>query len=199
MSTDHASPAAGRKRRLVWVRALTWGLPGLAGLLLLLVAGQLLWGSVAAALHPPAASTDQAVRMIKPTFSGLGKDGSRYQLTALSGVRDAKDDKRILLDHPIITVSHDGQPDTHTTSRRGVYQEDAHTLQLTGDVKGEQPGGYTFASNDAMIDTTTGKVIGGALKGQNASSAVQSNSYAVSDKGDKMVFKGRVRARLNEK
>lgn len=199
MSTERASSASNRQRRLVWVRILTWGLPGLAAVLLLLVVGQLLWGRVSARLHPLPAISDQAVRMVKPTFSGLGKDGSRYQLTALNGIRDATDDKRILLDYPIITVSRDGQADTHTTARSGVYQEDTRTLRLTGDVKGEQPGGYTFASNDAMIDTKTGKVVGGALKGQSASSAVVSNSYAVSDKGDRMVFKGRVQARLNEK
>ena len=40
--------------------------------------------------------------------------------------------------------------------------------------------------------------MGEAVQGQGASGQVQSNSYAASEKGDRMVFKGRVRARVNE-
>jgi lipopolysaccharide export system protein LptC len=65
-------------------------------------------------------------------------------------------------------------------------------------VQVEQSGGYKFATNDATIDTNTGQVIGQTIKGNGPSGAVQSNSYAVTDKGDRMVFKGGVRARLNE-
>lgn len=202
MSRDQSvtlpSAAQRRQTRLARVRLLRIGLPALAGLLVLLVAGQIVWGLVNGLLHPPIAAVDQTVRMSKPMFSGQGRDGSRFTLTALSGVRDPHDDKRILLDHPHITVSRVGQSDTNTISENGVFQEDAHTLRLTGNVEVEEAGSYQFATNDATIDTTTGQVVGSAVKGASQTAAVQSNSYAVTNKGDRMVFKGRVRARLNE-
>jgi lipopolysaccharide export system protein LptC len=187
-----------RRRRLTRVRFLKWGLPALAGLTVAAVAGQVAWNAVTvavAAKPPPAGSS---VRMVKPAFSGDGRDGSHYQVTADSGVRDPKDDKIIHLDRPTITVVKAGQETTHTLADHGLFHEDDHTLRLEGDVRVQQAGGYQFATNDATIDTNTGQVVGQSVKGAGPSGAVQSNSYSVSDKGDRMVFKGRVRARLND-
>jgi len=175
------------------------GLPALAGLVLLAVAGQLAFDAARAFISTAPTIADQTVRMAAPVFTGQGKDGSRFRLTARSGVRDAKDDKRILLDHPQITLSRTGQSDTNTRAEKGVFHEDAHTLQLTGNVQVEEAGTYQFATNDATIDTTTGQVVGSGVAGTGQVGAVQANSYAVTNKGDTMVFKGGVRARLNDR
>ncbi len=200
LSTDDQFQIAmvRRQQRLVWVRVLRLALPGMAALLIVALLGQALWRTVMSLLHPAPAVAEQGMRMARPEFSGVGRDGSRYRLTAQSGVRDTTDDKRILLQRPVITVSRTGQADTHTLADHGVFREDDRTLRLTGNVQVEGASGYQFATNDAVIDTATGKVMGQAVQGQGASGRVRSNSYAVSDKGDRMVFKGRVRARINE-
>jgi lipopolysaccharide export system protein LptC len=163
------------------------------------VAGQIAWNAVTVAVavaSRPAAGS--AVSMDRPTFAGQGRDGSHYQVTAASGVRDAKDEKLIHLVSPVITVTKAGQETNHTTAQRGLFREDDHTLHLQDNVQVEQSGGYKFATNEATIDTNTGQVIGQTIKGNGPSGAVQSNTYTVTDKGDRMVFKGGVRARLNE-
>jgi lipopolysaccharide export system protein LptC len=134
--------------------------------------------------------------MVNPQFTGSGRDGSNYLLTARSGVRDAKDNARILLEKPMVTVNRPGQAGTHTISDRGVFREDTQSLSLEGDVRVEEAGGFQFVANNAVIDTKTGKVVGGNVQGQGPTGAVQSGSYAVSDKGDRMVFKGGVHTQL---
>jgi lipopolysaccharide export system protein LptC len=196
LSTE-ASAIDHRRRRLALVRFLRWGLPAVAVLAVAGVAGQIAWNAVTVAVAARPAA-DSAVSMNKPTFAGQGRDGSHYQVTAASGVRDAKDEKLIHLVSPVITVTKAGQQTNHTTAQRGLFREDDHTLHLQDNVQVEQTGGYKFATNDATIDTNTGQVLGQTIKGNGPSGAVQSNSYAVTDKGDRMVFKGGVRARLNE-
>ena len=188
----------GRQQRLVWVRRLRLAFPALAVLLLGAVVAELAWGALWGVFHQPPAVGDQTVRMVKPAFAGSGRDGSHFSLVALSGVRDAKDDKKIQLDHPRITVNRDAQTgETLTIADHGVFQEDAHTLALSGHVQVQEPGGFRFAANDATIDTNTGQVVGQSVAGNGPTGLVQSNSYAVSQKGDRMVFTGRVRARVN--
>jgi lipopolysaccharide export system protein LptC len=134
--------------------------------------------------------------MVHPQFTGSGRDGSNYLLTAQSGVRDPKDNARILLDKPTVTVNRPGEAATHTVSERGVFREDDQSLSLEGDVRVEEAGGFHFVANNAVIDTNTGKVVGGNVQGQGPTGDVQSGSYSVSDKGDRMVFKGGVRSQL---
>jgi lipopolysaccharide export system protein LptC len=185
-----------RRRRLVWVKFLRRTLPVAAVMALVSVVGQVTWRSLQAAAAAPPVASEGTVRMVNPQFSGAGRDGSRYLVTAQSGVRDPKDAARILLDKPTVSVSRAGEAGTHTVSQRGVFREDDQTLSLQGDVRVEQAGGFTFVANQAVIDTSTGKVVGGGVKGQSTSGDVQAGSYSVTDKGDRMVFKGGVRSQL---
>ena len=185
-----------RRRRLVWVKFLRRTLPVAAGMALVSVVGQVGWRSLQASATAPPVVSESTVRMVNPQFSGAGRDGSRYLVTAQSGVRDPKDAARIILDKPNVSVSRAGEAGTHTVSQRGVFREDDQSLSLEGDVRVEQAGGFTFVANNAVIDTATGKVVGGGVKGQGPTGDVQSGSYSVTDKGDRMVFKGGVRTQL---
>jgi lipopolysaccharide export system protein LptC len=190
------SPMQRRRRRLVWVKFLRRTLPVAAAVALVSVVGQIAWRSVQAATPAAPVVSESTVRMVHPQFSGAGRDGSRYLVTAQSGVRDPKDDARIMLDKPTVSVSRAGQADTHTVSERGVFREDNQSLTLDGNVRVEEAGGFHFVANSAVIDTSTGKVIGGGVQGQGPTGAVRSGSYSVTDKGDRMVFKGGVHTQL---
>ncbi|MDB5423557.1 MAG: hypothetical protein JWQ29_973 [Phenylobacterium sp.] len=198
LSTDIARKMTPehRRRRLIRVRFLRRTLPVAAGVALVAVVGQVAWRSLQSAAAPPPMATENTVRMVNPQFSGQGRDGSRYLVTAQSGLRDPKDAARIVLERPIVTVSRQGQPGAHTVSRRGVFREDNQSLTLEGDVQVEEGGGFHFVANNAVIDTATGKVVGGGVRGQNAAGAVRSDTYSVTDKGDRMVFKGGVHTQL---
>ena len=57
--------------------------------------------------------------------------------------------------------------------------------------------GYRFASEESFVDTRTGDVTGETLmNGEGPSGQVQSQAYSVYDKGDRIVFRGGVRARF---
>ncbi len=185
-----------RARRLVWVKFLRRTLPFAAAIALVAVVGQAGWRSLQSAEASAPATSEGAVRMVNPQFSGEGRDGSHYLLTAQSGVRDPSDDARILLERPVVTVTRQGEAGAHTISRRGVFREDTQALTLEGDVQVEEAGGFHFVANTAVIDTSTGKVVGGGIQGQGPTGAVKSDSYSVTDKGDRLVFKGGVRTQL---
>jgi lipopolysaccharide export system protein LptC len=188
-----------RRRRLERVKFLRRTLPVAAGAALVAVIGQVSWRSVQSATSPTPVATEHTVRMVNPQFSGEGRDGSRYLVTAQSGVRDPKDTARIVLQRPVVSVSRQGQPGAHTVSQRGVFREDDQSLTLEGDVQVEEAGGFRFVANNAVIDTGTGKVKGAGIQGQGPVGAVRSDSYSVTEKGDRMVFKGGVRSQLKSR
>ena len=132
-----------------------------------------------------------------PRFTGVLKDGRQFLMTATSAERDAKDENLVHLVSPVLVRGY-GQPDaSRVTSRSGVYQEAQNLLVLTQDVKIDNGQGYQFASQEARIDTKTGEAVGGAeIAGQGPQGNVRADSYSVSDKGDRVVFKGRVRTRV---
>ena len=192
---SHDNPMERRRRRLVWVKFLRRTLPVAAGVALVSVVGQVAWRNLQEATGAPAVAESTA-RMVNPQFSGTGRDGSRYVVTAQSGVRDPKDATRIVLEKPTVSVSRAGAAATHTVAQRGVFREDDHSLSLNGDVRVEEAGGFHFMANTAVIDTSTGKVVGDKVQGQSSSGSVQSGSYSVTEKGDRMIFKGGVHSQL---
>jgi lipopolysaccharide export system protein LptC len=187
---------ARRRQRIVWVRFLRRTLPVTAAVLMAGVVGQVIWRAVAVVVAPEAQASGTAVQMENPSFSGQSPDGSTYMLTARSGLRDAADAARILLDMPTVIMSHGADPGTRTTSKTGVFREDDHTLELKGDVRVDNGAGYKFAFQDAVIDTTTGKVSGQGVQGQGPTGQVRSDRYTVYDKGERMVFEGGVHGRI---
>lgn len=190
-------PSAALQRRLARVRLLKTALPAVAALLLVLVAGQLIWNAIAGATKPAVSAAETGVRMVAPTFTGEGRDGSHYVVTAASGQRDARDDKKILLEQPVVTIMRNGQVDTRSVSKHGVFQENTRRLQLTDDVHVTNASGYNFVAQNAVIDTGTGQVAGQAIQGAGAGGQIRSNDYAVSNKGDQVIFKGGVRSHFN--
>jgi lipopolysaccharide export system protein LptC len=189
--------AERRRSRLVRVGRLRRALPLVAGAVLALVAAQIAWRTVVGLTVPAHPANESTLRMDNPSFSGSGRDGSRYVLTAKSGQRDLKNDELILLDNPTVTITPTGAAGTRTTARRGMFRENDLTLRLEGDVQGQRGNGDRFVAQDVTINTSTGEVSGQGLHGTGSTGAVQANSYAVQDSGQRVVLKGGVRSRLN--
>lgn len=187
---------ARRRRRIIRIRALRLILPITAAALLAGVIGQVTWQTIATVMAPPAGQPGEQVRMDKPSFSGESRDGARYMVTAKSGLRDPNQGSRILLDAPTVTISRQNGPGTRTTARTGEFREDDMTLKLEGDVQVDNGGGYKFAFRNAVIDPTTGEVSGQGVQGDSPIGAVQSDQYTVYDQGQRMVFKGGVKGRI---
>jgi lipopolysaccharide export system protein LptC len=163
------------------------------------VGTQVAWRTVTAGDRRPSENKAQ-IRMITPRFYGQSSDGRPFMITARSAVRDEADLKRVFLDAPTLTLGVGSATPTRSTADRGIYREDTLKLQLIGNVRMDDGAGYRFASNEAMVDTRNGNTTGEtALQGEGPTGQVQSNAYSVYDKGDRIIFRGGVKTRLDRK
>ncbi len=182
-----------RSRRVLAARIV---LPLAIAALVLTVAVQVGWRTYMAATHPPAEAKTE-IRLITPRFYGQSNEGRSFMITARSAVRDDKDPRRIILEDPALTLDLGSPTPTRMTAKNGVYRQDDFSLSLKNDVRLDDGAGYRFASEGAFVDTKTGDVTGETtMNGEGPSGQVQSRAYSVYDKGDRIVFRGGVRARF---
>jgi lipopolysaccharide export system protein LptC len=182
------------KRRSRTIAVLRKVLPSAIVLLILGMASQVIWNSLAAK-KGEAREQSAPIRMINPRFQGRDEQGRSFMIAAREARRDDKDLTKIVLDHPNVALA----PETATPSRvsaaSGVYTESDRILRLDGAVRIEDGDGYRFASDGAIVDTKAGTVVGaGSMIGDGPSGQMTADSYEVQDRGDRMIFKGGVRA-----
>ncbi|KQY30189.1 hypothetical protein ASD21_13900 [Caulobacter sp. Root1455] len=197
--TPAAAPPVRKKNRNRHrkpVRALRTVLPAIAIGMTVAIVGQGVIRALAVKPAPPSAAAP--LRMDNPRFTGTLKDGRAFLITATSATRDPSNADQVFLKNPQLTRGYGTDAPTHVVSKDGAYQEEKGSLLLTGDVKIDNGAGYQFASQKALIDTRTGDLVGGApVEGAGPNSgSIRADDYTVSDKGDRVVFKGRVRTRL---
>ena len=185
-----------RSRRVHLARVV---LPAAMLALLATVGGQVAWRSFTAGDRHPGGDKAQ-IRMLSPRFYGQSSDGRPFVITARSAVRDEMDLKRVFLDAPTLTLGVGSPAPTRSTADRGVYREDTLLLKLIGNVRMDDGAGYRFASDEALVDTRNGNTTGEtALQGEGPTGQVQSNAYSVYDKGDRIIFRGGVKTRIDRK
>ena len=96
----------------------------------------------------------------------------------------------------MLTVG-DGVAASRVLAKIGNYNERDKMLRLRGDVRIDDGKGLRFMSEEAIIDTRTGKVVGQSqVQGDGPLGQLNAKSYSVEDKGDRLVFRGGVRARI---
>lgn len=182
-----------RSRRVLAARII---LPIAIAGLVLIVATQVGWRTYMAATHPPTEAKTE-IRLITPRFYGQSTEGRSFMITARSAVRDDNDPRRIILDDPALTLDLGSPTPTRMTAKHGVYRQDDFSLALKQNVRMDDGAGYRFASEGAFVNTQTGDVTGETtMNGEGPSGQVQSSAYSVYDKGDRIVFRGGVRARF---
>lgn len=154
------------------------------------------WRSVASSKVQTRAANAPLV-LDKPRFTGVLKDGRPFLITAERAERDLKDENLVRLTAPVLVRGY-GQPNpSQATAKTGLYREAEHTLLLTDDVKITSGEGYDFDAPRALIDMRTGAVSGDAgIAGSGPKGSTRANAYDVTDQGDRVVLKGRVRTRL---
>ena len=185
-----------RPRRRKSVSALRLVLPAVA----LLASGAIVTQAAIRAAGAKASSVvaGAPLRMENPRFTGAMKDGRAFLIVATAAVRDKVDPNKIALESPNLTRGYGSDNPTQVVAKLGNYDESRGALLLTSDVQIENGDGYVFKTEKAVIDTRTGEVMGDSgVRGSASGDQVQADSYSVSDKGDRVIFKGRVRSRLN--
>ena len=148
--------------------------------------------------HEARAGITAPIRMLNPHFYGRDTQGRPYTLTARQAARDEQSFQMVLLTDPSIVLGTDRPNPSHLTADGGVYHEDTRVLLLRGHVRATDAKSGRFASDEAVVNTKTGSVVGPRpVASQSAGGAVSSKSFDVYDKGDRVVFRGGVHARLN--
>jgi lipopolysaccharide export system protein LptC len=184
------------RRRSRLVRTFRVLLPAAMAVIVAGVVGQVTWRTMTQADRKPVEAKTE-IRLITPRFYGQSSDGRAFMIGAKSAIRDDKDLKRIVLDEPTLTLGIGSEAPTRVTAKSGVYREDDLGLLLNSDVRLDDGAGYRFASEQAKVDTWTGNITGPtSLQGDGPNGQVQSDAYSIYDKGDRVIFKGRVRARM---
>lgn len=205
LSADPAGEDADRrraalvqwKRRSRLIHVLRRALPAaMIVITLALVAAVAVTAFLAGRPEPDAPG--QGVRLVNPRFYGRDDRGQAFVLAAREAVRDPRREQVITLTAPDVRLNSEGARATRVRAARGVYREDQNVLRLEGDVRlDDQTGGYSFRTEEAVIDTRTNVVRGAKpLTGTGPTGAIAADSYAIYDQGARTRFSGRVRARL---
>ena len=186
------------RRRSRLVRRLRVILPALIALILLSMLGFVLrttfLGRDSARQAP-----DAPIELVNPRFVGKDNKGRAFVLTAAAAVRDENDYQRVLLDRPALILDAEGVNPTRVTAKSGVYNEDRQMLNLDGGVK-MSGGDVTFDTASSIFNTATGELEGeGLISGASSLGEITAKSYGVYDKGERLVFKGGVRGRIDSK
>jgi len=136
--------------------------------------------------------------MVGARFQGRVEDGRSFLIGAREAARDARDPHRVSLTEPILVVGAETATPRRLMARTGVYDEQTRMLRLTGEVRIDDGLGNRVASEDTTIDTRTGVAVGQqGIVGDGPAGQVSAGSYGVSEKGDRVEFRGGVRTRIN--
>ena len=191
-------PPKGRARQhTLVVKTLRWLLPAIMIAVVALLVGLVVQHTAArrAASHREAQAP---IKMVNPRFFGRDNQGRPYILGAKEAARDEASLEIVRLRDPSVTLDMDGPHPSNLTADTGVYHEDTRILYLKGHVKADNAHTSRFATDEAVVNTQTGVVSGPeALSSQTPLGNLQSRSFDVFDKGNRLVFKGGVHARLN--
>ncbi len=192
------APRGKARAHSVLVHVLRWLLPAIMVAVVATLAGLVAIHAIKrqAAAHKDATTP---IRMVNPHFFGRDNQGRAFTLGARQAARDEQSFQVVLLSYPAVTMDVDGPHPSTLTADTGVYHEDTRILYLKGHVRADNSKASTFATDEAVVNTRTGVVNGAsALSSRTPVGDVKSGSFDVYDKGDRVIFKGGVHARLNQ-
>lgn len=193
-----ADRLAGWRRRSSVIRALRWGLPALMALLVVALVSFFVASSIAAGNLKPRESNTE-IKLVGARFMGRMEDGRSFLIGAGQAVRSDTAMQEVVLTDPILNLGGETGAAQRMTAKRGIYNEQTRMLRLSGDVRIDDGAGQRVATNDAIIDTRTGKMTGDqGLTGDGPLGQVQAKSYDVDRETGRVVMKGGVRARIEK-
>ncbi len=187
------------RRRSRLIRTLRIVLPASIALIFLGLVGSVAWSTFSAQPKATRGSGDEPIRLVKPRFVGRDDKGRAFVLTAESAIRDRLDYQRVMLTKPALVLDEGGPDEMRINGAQGIFHEQNSKLELSGGVRMADTKN-AFATAASLFDAKTGEVIGsGPIQGAGGLGEINAKSYGVYDKGDRMVFKGGVRTRLETK
>jgi lipopolysaccharide export system protein LptC len=172
-------------------------LPGAIGLIVLGLAGWLIATGIIDRLNAHPTESVGTIHMTDARFLGRDSDGRAYAITADDAIRDNFDLQKITLVRPAMVIGEGTPKSIRVSADSGVYREDNRILMLNGHVRVADEAGESFQTAQAIVDTVKAVVAGNSpITGQGPTGEITANSYAISDRGQHLVFQGKVHSRL---
>jgi len=186
------------RRRSRIIRVLRVVGPGLIALIVAGLGASIAYNTLKPSAEAPVES-NQPIRLINPRFVGRDDRGRAFVITAQSATRDPQEYQKVYLDHPALVLDEQGPDPTRIIAKAGVFHETTGQLEVSGGVRLAMSQA-TFETAESKFDTKTGELIGsGPVQGSGGLGEISAKSYAVTDKGNHMIFQGRVHGRLYPK
>lgn len=186
------------RRRSRLIRFLRIALPAMIALIFAGLVGSVAW-STFNAQPKQARGGDEPIRLVTPRFVGRDDKGRAFVLTADSATRDRLDYQRVILRKPALVLDEGGPDELRLSGVDGVFHEQSGKLELSNGVRMADTKS-AFQTAASLFDTKTGEVVGsGPIQGSGGLGEISAKSYGVYGKGERMVFKGGVRTRLETK
>lgn len=183
------------RERTQFVRKARVALPVMIVGLFVLAVASVVEGTKAAKIIAKPDAT--AARMINPQFSGRDADGGVYRVQADAAIRDQSTIGLIHLEAPILTRG-EGKDELQVTANGGQYKEQDQTLTLENNVVAETQSGAKFTTDQADMNIGTGYIAGNAaITGTTQMGTVRANAFEIINNGERVIFKGSVKARIN--
>lgn len=184
------------RRRSRLVRVMRILLPSVIGLIIAGLAAAIAYNALTSQPGQPK-DTSTPIRLVHPRFVGRDDKGRAFVITADSATRDPREYQRVHLVRPAMLMDSEGPDPIRLTGAAGTYNEGTFKLDLHGGVRLVDSKG-AFDTATALFDTKTGDIVGsGRIQGSGAPGELQADSYAISNKGDRMFFRGRVHTRID--
>jgi lipopolysaccharide export system protein LptC len=166
----------------------------------LMVLGLVGWVGWRAITNPtPVENATVSIRMVNPRFRGRDDNGRAFVMSASEAARDSRDFQRVLLKNPAVELQNEGAPPFKVRARTGVYNERTFVILLEGAVVVEDPSGWVFHTERAVVETMR-NVISGDLpvRGVGPMGSIAGSSYVIYNNGERIILRGGVRTTLTQ-
>ena len=137
-------------------------------------------------------------RMTNPRFTGLGNNGDHYIISGLEAVRVGHDATTITLSSPSMDFKGDAARATHISANNGVFDQNAQTFTLTGNVVMVSGGSdMTFTTTEAVVDLAKSTFHGDKhIEGSGSVGHIVGESFVIADSGRDVTFHGKGEAKV---
>ena len=185
------------RARSLLIRRLRIALPATIGVILASMVGWLVFGAALARIGDSRLVGQGLIHMTNAQFFGRDSSGRPYVLGAAEASRDDRDLKLVSLVGPNLTLDNGGARSNRMTADSGLYREDSRIVSLKGHVVVQTAQGDVFRTDRAVIDTVQGAVAGpDPVTGSGPTGDISAQSFAVYDRGARVVFRGEVHSRM---
>lgn len=187
---SEAMAAWRRRSRLIrfWRRAL----PALIAVVLVSLFGWVVVRSILADVQD-LRGDGAVIRMSNPRFFGQDDRGRSFMLGAREAARSPNAYQNVGLTDPVLRLDTDSAEPTVITAKTGAFDEKTQDVVLRGGVKVEGgPSEFAFTTEEARIDADSGVIRGDKpVVGSGPIGEIRASSYAIYDRGGRIVFRGR--------